>query len=152
MRIVSSSDYNKTKVVDTYLMMVTDDNSNTVSYYEISRDAPNINDENKLAFNPKNTIEKFYGRLIDLGDGLGLKLELWNTDSGLDREERADITGDGEPDFIQIHVGGRYEKEGKKFIMGSLGCFGLNGKDDGNDGRDRFIDDISTRHENSGGK
>ena len=36
--------------------------------------------------------------------------------------------------------------------MGSLGCFGLNGKDDGNDGRDRFIDDISTRHENSGGK
>ena len=151
MRIVSVGKREK-KQIDTYLVTVTDDKTDIISYYEISRDAPSENNRDKLAFNPKDEVELFYGRILDLGDGLGEKIELWNTGQGFNRESRADITGDGKPDYIQIHIGGSYQKDGDNYMMGSLGCFGLNGKDAGNGGRDRFMNDVSNRFETSGGK
>ena len=151
MRIVGPEGKGGETVVDTYLMSVTDDKTNMTTYYEVSRNAPCLGDEDRLAFNPKEFTEKFYGRLLDLGDGLGDKIELWNSMSGTNRDTRADITGDGAPDYIQIHVGGFfYKKDGKKYLMGSLGCFGLNGKDAGNNGRDRFMSDVSRRHKTGG--
>lgn len=116
----------KKKQIDTYLVTVTDDKTDIISYYEISRDAPSENNRDKLAFNPKDEVELFYGRILDLGDG--------------------------KPDYIQIHIGGSYQKDGDNYMMGSLGCFGLNGKDAGNGGRDRFMNDVSNRFEKSGGK
>ncbi len=151
MRIVSQGK-NEKKLIDIYLVIVNDDVTGSISYYETSRDAPNENNLNNLAFNPSDEVELFYGRIMDLGDGLGPKIELWNKNQGSDRESRADITGDGKADYIQIHVGGHFVKFGRNRIMGSLGCFGLNGKDAGNEGIENFVNDISNRYEASGGK
>ncbi|MBO4386304.1 MAG: hypothetical protein J5817_04720, partial [Treponema sp.] len=75
MRIVGPRGKVGETVVDTYLMSVTDDKTNMTTYYEVSRNAPCLGDEDRLAFNPKEFTEKFYGRLLDLGDGLGDKIE-----------------------------------------------------------------------------
>ena len=138
----------------TYLVTVTDDKTNTTSYYEVTRNAPKDSDLSNLAFNPKEAVGKYYGFLRDGGNGVGEVLELWNDKSGTDRNIRADITGDGEPDYIQIHVGGEYinTKDNEPRIGGSLGCFGLNGRDSGNTGRDKFMKDIRQRLNNSGGR
>ena len=140
--------------VSTYLVTVTDDKTNTTSYYEVTRNAPKDSDLSNLAFNPKEVVGKYYGFLRDGGNGVGEVLELWNDKSGTDRNIRADITGDGEPDYIQIHVGGEYinTKDNEPRIGGSLGCFGLNGRDSGNAGRDKFMKDIRQRLNNSGGR
>ena len=140
--------------IDTYLTIVTDSVSNTISYYEITRHAPSSENRNLLAFNPRQPFGRYFGRLLDLGDGLGNKLELWNNRSGSNRNIRADITYDDQPDFIQIHVGGIYtnSNSNRTYTAGSLGCFGLNGKDAGNEGRDVFMNDIETRNRNSGGR
>ncbi|MGF7110447.1 RHS repeat-associated protein [Treponema pedis] len=141
-------------VVDTYLMTVTDDKTNKKSYYEVTRHAPTVSDNKKLAFNPDESVGKYYGMLRDGGKGVGEVLELWNNKSGRDRNIRADITGDGKADYIQIHVGGVYTNlaDGLEYIGGSLGCLGLNGKDKGNSGRDKFMKDIHNRLNNSGGR
>lgn len=138
----------------TYLVTVTDDKTNSTSYYEVTRNAPKASDLSNLAFNPKVSVGKYYGMLRDNGAGVGEVLELWNDKHGKDRSIRADITGDGKPDFIQIHVGGKYinTKYNKPRIAGSLGCFGLNGRDSGNAGRDKFMKDIRQRLNNSGGR
>ena len=140
--------------VSTYLVTVTDDKTNTTSYYEVTRNAPKDSDLSNLAFNPKEAVGKYYGFLRDGGNGVGEVLELWNDKYGTDRNIRADITGDGEPDYIQIHVGGEYinTKDNEPRIGGVLGCFGLNGRDSGNAGRDKFMKDIRQRLNNSGGR
>jgi YD repeat protein len=144
----------KSTQASTYLVTVTDDKTNTTSYYEVTRNAPKDSDLSNLAFNPKEAVGKYYGFLRDGGNGVGEVLELWNDKSGTDRNIRADITGDGEPDYIQIHVGGEYinTKDNEQRIGGSLGCFGLNGRDSGNAGRDKFMKDIRQRLNNSGGR
>ena len=144
----------KSTQASTYLVTVTDDKTNTTSYYEVTRNAPKDSDLSNLAFNPKEAVGKYYGFLRDGGKGVGEVLELWNDKSGTDRNIRADIKGDGEPDYIQIHVGGEYinTKDNEPRIGGSLGCFGLNGRDSGNAGRDKFMKDIRQRLNNSGGR
>ena len=82
--------------VSTYLVTVTDDKTNSTSYYEVTRNAPKDSDLSNLAFNPKEAVGKYYGFLRDGGNGVGEVLELWNDKSGTDRNIRADITGDGE--------------------------------------------------------
>lgn len=44
-------------IVDTYLVTVTDDKTNSKKYYEISRNAPYLGDEERLAFNPEKSVE-----------------------------------------------------------------------------------------------
>ena len=49
-----------------------------------------------------------------------------------------------------IHVGGEYkDKFGNMFLMGSYGCFGING---GNQETKRFINDISIRRSKNANK
>ena len=52
-----------------------------------------------------------------------------------------------------VGEGGIYNtKDNEPRIGGSLGCFGLNGRDSGNTGRDKFMKDIRQRLNNSGGR
>ena len=52
-----------------------------------------------------------------------------------------------------VGEGGIYNtKDNEPRIGGSLGCFGLNGRDSGNAGRDKFMKDIRQRLNNSGGR
>jgi len=47
---------------------------------------------------------------------------------------------------VMIHVGGSYsDLSGNTHITGSLGCFGLSGSDQGNQGIERFVDDVTNR-------
>ncbi|MCS3555069.1 MULTISPECIES: DUF6443 domain-containing protein [unclassified Sphingobacterium] len=158
-RIVASEsfglDYNQK--INLYQMTIADDVSSTVSEYSVTRDSPKAaqdpegtfagNDKNayrvdNLAFEPKNSVGEYQGVMRTDGKAGG-RLEL------RDRNNKNNDKVDGRRN-IQVHVGGTYtNSEGRRGVVGSLGCCTLSGADKGNKGRDRFVSDITERVKNN---
>ncbi|WP_313532945.1 hypothetical protein [Sphingobacterium athyrii] len=91
-----------------------------------------------LAFEPKNSVGEYQGVMRTDGKAGG-RLEL------RDLNNKNNDKVDGRRN-IQIHVGGRYtNSEGRRGVVGSLGCCTLSGPDKGNKGRDRFVSDVTER-------
>lgn len=160
----------KEVVVNLYKMTVTDDVTGKTSEYFVTRDAPVINltdpiDEQEMpswlggdeSYNVVNTSfeprgENKYNLVPTevVGEGAyalrtkdgSSKLPAEPNDSPFRKGKIRNIaTG------VQIHIGGEYEKDGKKYVTGSEGCFTLSGPDGGNEGIQKFVKDVNDRKE-----
>ncbi len=158
--------------VAVYEMTVTDDVTGTTSTYNVTRDAPvyeSTNNANPIleffemdeetynitntAFEPANGDGEYKALALQYPPGTDLEaLALRNEDgsSELDAEPNDSPEREkGKEDKatgVMIHVGGSYQKnDGRTYLVGSFGCFGLCSKDSGNNGVKKFIKDIVNR-------
>ncbi|CAM1371691.1 hypothetical protein TPENAI_61189 [Tenacibaculum litopenaei] len=161
--------------IDIYEMTVTDDVTGTTSTYYVTRDAPLLNQSNPVneangvleffgldddtfnvtntAFEPANGDGEY--KAVALQDPSGTDLEalaLRNEDGSSELDVEPNESPErkkGKKDKatgVMIHVGGSYQKnDGKTYVVGSFGCFGLCDKDSGNKGAKNFIKDIVNR-------
>lgn len=94
------------------------------------------------AFEPKKEVGTYQGQVRSDGK-VGERVELRDKDNI--NNANVDVRNN-----VQIHVGGTYTNaEGQNRVTGSLGCFTLSGKDSGNQGVTKFMNDIKTRVENN---
>lgn len=162
-RLIGSEDVDgapATVNVDLYELTVTDDVTGTTSTYHVTRDAFTTNSSDPIdedffsedefnvqntAFEPKKNVGE-YNLVPTAAAGLGA-YALRNKDgsSNLEAEDTPIRTGDATG--VMIHVGGTYTKDGQKYQTGSLGCFTLCGKDEGNKGITNLVNDINNRKE-----
>jgi len=172
--IGSKGDAPRTVEVNTYRMTVTDDASNKVSTYEVTRDAPTLDiskpineagtiskffggedtyNVDNTAFDPKSNTGNYIGVPLQYPHGTDLEaINLRNPD-GTDGLKAEPVKNDYEPrkdpekaTGVMIHVGGGYTTtNGAQMITGSFGCFGISGKNAGNKGAKNFIKDITSR-------
>jgi len=146
-------DLYKEKRVPTYRLVVNDDLTNIETTYQITRHAVYDDDVKKYDlyyhFEPQDISKRFRGGFGPNELGAGTALFLFEDRPGRIRGDlvRSD-NGKKNNAFIQIHVGGRYINENNgEMIATSSGCFTLNGPDAGDEGRDRFNNDVASRHD-----
>jgi len=160
---------NKTRIVPTFLMTVTDDITGTVSEYRVTRHGVFEQGTERSLYNkfftfePREDSKTFIGRIGQSTIGAGTVIRLFE----LDGETRGDLFRRGRTTFennfrnifnrelyfetndrfLQIHIGGLYYNiiEKKVVLATSAGCFSLNGINAGVNWRDKFINDIRNR-------
>ena len=149
-------------------MTVTDDVTGTVSNFHVTRDGPVINSSNPVneaglwsllgysdtynvdntAFEPSGNTGNYKGVPLAYPASSGLEAFALRNPDGSDGLATDSGRGTGDATGVMIHVGGEYTNgNGDNRITGSLGCFGLCGKDSGNAGVTRFINDVVRRRE-----
>ncbi|WP_262889157.1 RHS repeat-associated core domain-containing protein [Flavobacterium bizetiae] len=159
-----------------YEMKVTDDVTGKTTTYQVTRDAPVLNSKDPVneangvleffgldedtynvdntAFEPAEGDGNYIGIALGYPEGTDLEaIALRNPDGSnkLDAvENKSPERKKGEENVargVMIHVGGQYVKDGKSRLVGSFGCFGIAGKNAGNKGAKKFINDIVKRLE-----
>ena len=153
----------KTVEVPVYAMTVTDDVTGTISNYNVTRDGPVVNGNNPVnsaglwsflgygdTFNVDNTAfepaanEETYSTVATAAGGEGA-YALRNQD-GSDGLDVDPARGTPPAEGVMIHIGGTYTNtSGGRSTTGSLGCFTLCGKDSGNAGIKKLVNDIYGR-------
>ena len=170
-RLIGSENVNgspRTIEVPVYLMTVTDDVTGTTSNYHVTRDGPVINGSdpvnnvgsfwaffgyedtynvNNTAFEPATNEGNYKGVPLAYPEGTGLEAFNLRNPNGSDDLATDPARGSQSADGVMIHVGGNYTNNGARRTTGSLGCFGLCGKDEGNAGAKNFINDVVSRKE-----
>lgn len=169
-RLIGSENINgapATVEVPVYAMTVTDDVTGTVSTYHVTRDGPVMNGSDPVneagwwsilgyddtynvdntAFEPATSEGEYIGVPLAYPSGSGLEAYNLRNPDGTDDLATDPARGSSTADGVMIHVGGTYTNNGNRIITGSLGCFGLCGKDEGNTGAKRFINDVVSRRE-----
>lgn len=170
-RLIGSEHVNgapSTVEVPLYLMTVTDDVTGTVSEYHVARDGPVMNQSdpvnevgfgwsilgygdtynvNNTAFEPASDPGNYKGVALAYPSGSGLEAFALRTQSGSPNLPTDPARGTNSAEGVMIHVGGSYTNNGSQRITGSLGCFGLCGKDEGNQGVKNFVSDVVRRRD-----
>ena len=149
----------RTVTIPLYTLTVTDDATKKATTYHVTRDAPILNwtepetkgkiNVKNVAFEPAAKVAKY--RLVPSTiAGFGA-YALRNLDGtrGLNaipvespfRKQQSNVATD-----VTIHIGGEFiTVGGVPAIAGSEGCFSLSGKDSGNKGLNRFVNDVWSR-------
>jgi hypothetical protein len=144
---------NTTVRVPTYLMTVTDDVTGKVTRYQVTRqsvfDTKTGKYNQNYSYEPRGVSKTFRG-LLSRKDGVGRVIYLYeNNDNRIRGDLYRSDNGETNGAFIEIHVGGKYHNtESKSEAWAtSWGCFTLNGPDAGDEGREKFMNDIAERHD-----
>jgi RHS repeat-associated protein len=172
--IGTNGDAPKTVTINTYRMTVTDDATNKISTYEVTRDAPTLDKDNPVnkpgffsklfgadetynvnntAFEPTEQTGEYKGIALPYPKGTDLEAINLRNPNGKDGLNAEPVKNDYEPrkdagkaTGVMIHVGGEYTAtNGQRRITGSFGCFGISGKNAGNNGAKTFMKDITGR-------
>jgi RHS repeat-associated protein len=152
--------------VPLYLMTVTDDVTGTVSEYHVARDGPVVDQSNPVnnagawailgfgdtynientAFEPASGQGDYKGVALAYPKETDLEAFALRTQNNSPNLPTDPARGSNSAEGVMIHVGGNYVKSnGERRITGSLGCFGLCGKDEGNQGVKNFVKDVVGR-------
>ncbi len=148
-----------TVTVCTYRMSVTDKATGTITNYEVTRESlvatgidydwfsANEYEAENRAFEPKNEVGEYTAVALSYPSGTDLEaLALRESGSGRLAADPNRIGDEqGFASGIMIHVGGNYQRGGASYTVGSLGCFGLAGSNEGNAGIKNFIGDVVNR-------